>query len=145
MDGFSIRNDRQPIKSKFPLSSVNNASSRMGWIIETQTTDQSEAQAWQFHCLCTGLMRDLLTFPIGAVNFCLSMHFQDLLSVWSEQLPAKCVCQLRQSPLPLCCPKKIKREEPHPPFHSPLETPPPQPPNVPSTPHIPPPNLFISF
>lgn len=48
-----------------------------GRIIETQTTDQSEAPVRRFHCLCTGLMRDLLTFPIGAVNFCLSMHFQD--------------------------------------------------------------------
>lgn len=75
-----------------------------------QTTDQSEAAAQ--HCLCTGLMWDLLTFPIGAVNLCLSMHLRDWLSVWSEQLPAKCVCQLRQSPLCLCCPKKIKRKTP---------------------------------
>lgn len=57
-------------------------------------------------------MWDLLTFPIGAVNLCLSMHLRDWLSVWSEQLPAKCVCQLRQSPLCLCCPKKIKRKTP---------------------------------
>lgn len=66
-------------------------------------------------------MRDLLTFPIGAVNFCLSMHFQEWLSVWSEQLPAKCVCQLRQSPLPFCCPKKIKRKDPR--FIAPLKHP----------------------
>lgn len=75
-----------------------------GWIIETQTTDQSEAPAQQFHCLCTGLMRDLLTFPTGAVNSCLSVYFQDWLSVWSEQLPAKCVCQLRRSPPPSLLP-----------------------------------------
>lgn len=66
-------------------------------------------------------MRDLLTFPIGAVNFCLSKHFQEWLSVWSEQLPAKCVCQLRQSPLPFCCPKKIKRKDPR--FIAPLKVP----------------------
>lgn len=73
-------------------------------------------------------MRDLLTFPIGAVNFCLSKHFQEWLSVWSEQLPAKCVCQLRQSPLPFCCPKKIKRKDPR------LKVPPPHPQTPPPLP-----------
>lgn len=90
-----------PLQSELPLSRANKKPPvRPGRIIETQTTDQSEAPARQIHCLCTGLMGDLLTFPIGAVNFCLSMHFQDWLSVWSEQLPAKCVCQLRESPPP---------------------------------------------
>lgn len=69
-------------------------------------------------------MPDLLTFPIGAVNFCLSKHFQEWLSVWSEQLPAKCVCQLRRRPLPFCCPKKIKRTDPR--FIAPLKAPRPQ-------------------
>lgn len=77
-------------------------------------------------------MRDLLTFPIAAVNFCLSMHFHDWLSVWSEQLQAKCVCQLRQSPLAFCCPKKDQKKR-RPPFHSPCDTPP-KPPNIPLLP-----------
>lgn len=112
-----------PLKSRPPVQQSYKPAVSVGWLIETQTTDQTKAPAQQFLCLCTGLMRDLLTFPITAVNFCLSVHFQDWLSVWSEQLQAKCVCQLRQSPLAFCCPKKRSKEK-TPPLHSPCDTPP---------------------
>lgn len=45
------------------------------WITETHSADHSNALAQQFYCLCTGFTQDLLTFPTGAVNLCLSVHF----------------------------------------------------------------------
>lgn len=92
-------------------------------------------------------MWDLLTFPTGAVNFCLSMHLQDWLSVWSEQLQAKCVCQWLP---PSLLPWKDQKDTPqhthtnrqmHTQHHTPTTTT-----AVPLTLHIPPPhNHFISF